>query len=485
MATIGLILIALTAILFAVAGILYTQNKHISIEDFITARNSMKLNAAVPTLVASTMGAWILFSPAETSVRGGITALIGYGLGSAAALFVFIWLGVRLRRLMPSGNTLTEYVYHRFGQGMHLLVLAIAVFYMAVYLTAELTGIAVAARMVFGTSLWLPAAIVGFGTLAYTASGGLQASVFTDRIQGVLILPLLIIAIVASLFHLGEMGTVFANASTKMPHLFDPGFTPGIETGITLILAIVAANLFHQGFWQRVYASDSEATVKRSFLIAGLLVIPIVLMAGSFGFFAVGTGVAEEPSVSLFKFLLDVTPMWILMTIMILAVTLVMSTMDTLLNGVVSLFTVDIVRARPQLGQDKILSAAKWFTVVLAVLAILIATQGFSVLYLFLVADLVCAAAVFPTFFGLYSSQFSGRSALLACIIGIVAGAAYFPDPAFRGGLLLSPLFGLSNLLASFVVALFVPAVLSVLLALFDKKYDFNLLRTQGVTLKN
>jgi len=470
---IGFTLIIATAVVFTLIGLLYTKGKKLSVEDFITSRGSVKLSVAVATLVASSMGAWILFSPAEASVTWGITALIGYALGSAAALFIFAWLGLKLRIMMPKGHTITEYVFHRYGTGMYIFVLIITVFYMAVFLTAELTGISLAAKFVFDVPLIYTAVIVGLGTVAYTAYGGIKASIFTDRFQHMVFLPLLIIIFLISLFFIGNFDVFIDKVNGFNENTFNFNYKPGIETAITLIIAIVGANLFHQGYWQRVYIAKNNRIMKDSFLIAGLIVIFIILIAGSFGIFAIGHNAVENPSVALFTFFLNVTPQWVLLIVMILAVALVMSSMDTLLNGLISLFTVDLVRLKPKINKNNILTIAKWGTIVLAGLAILVATRGFSVLYLFLIADLVCVAAAFPTFYGLYSNRYSGKVALLTSIVGIVAGAFYFPNPTFARG----------NLLYSFLIALIVPIVLSLIFGQIGKRYDFKLLQEKIVPL--
>ncbi len=179
----GLLLILLTATVFAIAGVVYSRRLAGTLEEFVVTRNRLGLGAGAATLIASGMGAWVLFSPAEATVTAGVLALVGYALGGGLALCAFIWLGTRLRRVMPRGHALTEYVLLRFGRGMYLFVLIVMVFYMGVYLAAELTGIALAARMVFDVPVGVTVAAVCVGTLAYTAIGGFPASVFTDRLQ--------------------------------------------------------------------------------------------------------------------------------------------------------------------------------------------------------------------------------------------------------------------------------------------------------------
>src|SRR5699024_3444521 len=75
-------------------------------------------------------------------------------------------------------------------------------------------------------------------------------------------------------------------------------------------------------------------------------------------------------------------------------------------------------------------------------------------LYLFLFADLLCSAAAFPVFYGLYSRRVDGTTATISTIGGLVAGLALFPAPN-------APL---TYLLESFVLAAVVPVVITFIL---------------------
>ncbi len=482
----GLWTFVITAVVFALIGFLYTRKKKISVEEFVGSKNSLGIGALVATLFASGMGSWVLFGPAETALTSGIIGLLGYALGSVFSLWVFIYVGVRLRKIMPKGYTLTEFVLHRFGKKMYTLVLIVSIFYMIVALTAELTGLALAANLVFGIPLALTAVVLGFGVLTYTAIGGFKASVFTDKIQSWVIIPLFAIIFVGS-FALLDGASVFANAIAVTPELF--GFNiGGLELGITLIIAVIGAEFFNHGWWQRAYAGKTDKDTKKAFAIAGLLVFPVVMIAGVFGFFAIGTPAAAEPSVALFTFLISNTPDWIIILTMVLATALVMSSMDTLLNGIVGILAVDFVRIKPKANKERILSFSKWATVVLAIIGMLVASQGYSVLYLFLVADLVCVGILFPVFYGLYSKRYSGISSTVSSVAGILVGLIWFPTPdwstsiigAVLGGS--TPAFIQGNLLWSFVAALVVPIIISIAWK-GNETYDFSELAKKGTEL--
>jgi Na+(H+)/acetate symporter ActP len=117
---------------------------------------------------------------------------------------------------------------------------------------------------------------------------------------------------------------------------------------------------------------------------------------------------------------------------------------------------------------------------VLILPAIYIASQGYSVLYLFLIADLVCAAALFPVFYGLYSKRLAGAAAMLSALAGLVVGALFFPNPDFGAW---NELPGAGRLVISFGAALGVSGVLSIAFGIVarvllpEATFDFSRLR--------
>ena len=163
--------------------------------------------------------------------------------------------------------------------------------------------------------------------------------------------------------------------------------------------------------------------------------------------------------------------------------TLVMSSLDTLLNGIASSITADLARFKPDFRGLNLLRSSQAVTVILIIPAILIASKGYSVLYLFLIADLICAATVFPVFWGLYSSRFSGSAAFISCILGLAVGVLFFPKSDFSPWL--TNIFWAGKFLASFGISLSVSTLASLILTAITHRdeatsgYDFSRLREQ------
>ena len=448
----------------AVAYVYNTRERYTTVDSFLTARGTLGTWLAMATVLASIMGAWILFSPPEAGTWGGVLAFGGYAVAQSLAVILFAVIGPRLRKIAPQGSTLTEFVYYRYGTSTYVITLIISVFYMAVFLAAELTGIALAVNMVTGYPLWLTALLVGGGTLIYTTYGGIRGSIFTDAIQTIIIIPTIVIAFIATVISFGGWGGIVERVETVNPILFNLGHVGGWQFTITLIIAVIAANAFHAGFWSRVYAAKDDTTVRRSFTIAGLLVLPIMMLAGFFGIMWILLDSPNTPSAALFEVVLEATPGWVVATVMVLGIALVMSSVDTLINAIAGVFTVDLARFKKELSPKQLMVYARIITGLICVVVIAVASRGFSVLYLFFIADLICSAALVPVFYGLYSNRFSGWAATVSILIGIAAGAMLFPDPAFTRG----------NLLQSFAVALIVPTILTIILSRFSKPISFD-----------
>ena len=88
----SLILVIFISLIFTILGILYAK-KFRGINNYLTANRNIGLFPLTTSLVASALGAWILFGPASAATWGGIGSVIGYSLGTAFPMIVLIYLG--------------------------------------------------------------------------------------------------------------------------------------------------------------------------------------------------------------------------------------------------------------------------------------------------------------------------------------------------------------------------------------------------------
>ena len=188
----ALILILTICLFFVFFGISYST-KFKGLNNYLVANRNVGVFSLTTSLIASALGAWILFGPASAATWGGIGAVIGYSLGTAFPLFILIYLGEKFRTLYPKGKTLIEVVRLRFGKKLFKLILFLTIFYMFIFLVAEVTAVSILVNYISGLNLWTTALIVIVCSLIYTLYGGLRASIFTDNIQFMVILIILLI----------------------------------------------------------------------------------------------------------------------------------------------------------------------------------------------------------------------------------------------------------------------------------------------------
>ena len=463
----ALILVITISLIFTILG-LYHSRKFQGINNYLTANRNINFFSLTTSLVASALGAWILFGPASAATWGGIGAVIGYALGTAFPMIFLIYLGKKLRKEFPKGSTLIEFLRKKFGKSLFKLILLMMIFYMFIFLCAEVTAVAILINYISGTQLWITAVIILLATLTYTLYGGLRASIFTDNIQMVVIVILLIIS-AAYLLNFNENEFSFSFVNDKNPHLLSSSYIPSYTAGLTFFIAVAATNLFHQGNWQRVYAAKDYQTLRKSLVVSFFVIIPIVFFMGFSGLVAVSSNPNVVPDLGFFSLLLKEQTELLSLVIVTLGLALTISTVDTLVNAISSLIIVD---GKATFNLDKktnYLNLSKLIIIVLSIIAFVIASKGFSVLYLFLLADLFCCAFVVTVFYSFYNKQINEKTAYISIIVGLIGGFLLFPAPDFSKSILVgillpkeifSQFISQSLLFLSFVLATFLPLVI-------------------------
>jgi len=460
----AILLILCLSFVFVIIGIFYSK-KYKGLNNYLVANRSVGTFSLTTSLISSALGAWILFGPASAATWGGIGAVIGYALGTAFPLFILIYLGQKFRKLYPKAKTLIEVIRLRFGQKLFKLILFLSIFYMSIFLIAEVTAVSILINYISGVDLWITALIVIVSSLIYTLYGGLRASIFTDNIQFIVFSLLLLFAFKYLIsFNFNEFNLTFIN--TNKPNLLSVNYLPNFTAGLTFFIAVAATNLFHQGNWQRIYAAKNNKVLKKSLIISFIVIVPIVFMMGFTGLVAVSQNSNVIPDLAFFSLLFKQQSHIISVVIIALAIALTVSSIDTLINAISSLIIVDgnrIIRFK-----GNYLKLSKFIIILLGIITFFVASKGLSILYLFLLADLLCCAAVLTVFYSFYTRSLNEKNAYISIVIGLFSGLLFFPSPDFSESILVGVIFSIdtfpsflseSLLFTSFLVATFLPIV--------------------------
>ena len=462
----SLTLVFIISLIFAFLGLYHSKKKQ-GLNNYLTANRNIGLFSLTTSLTASALGAWILFGPVSAATWGGVGAIIGYSLGTAFPMIFLIYLGKKIRKEFPKGSSLIEFMRKKFGKSLFKLILLMTIFYMFIFLCAEVTAIAVLINYISGTKLWITALIVLLSTLTYTLYGGLRASIFTDNIQMIVIGILLLISLSYIISFTGSQFS-FNFIKQKNPHLLSSAYIPSYTSGLTFFIAVAATNLFHQGNWQRVYAAKNFEILKKSLLLSFFIIVPIVFYMGFIGMVAFTIDSTTRPDLGFFSLLLKEQTELLSLLVIILGLALTISTVDTLINAISSLIIVDGKATFNFKKKINYLNFSKYIIVLLSIISFIIASKGYDILYLFLLADLFCCAFVLTVFYSFYNKDVDEKTAYFSIIFGLIGGFLVFPTPDFSKSLLVgvlmpkelfAPFIIQSLLFLSFVIATFLPFI--------------------------
>jgi len=440
------------------------SKKNTDNKSYIVGNRSENTFSLTASLTASALGAWILFGPASAATWGGIGAVIGYALGTASPMIFLYNFGPKIRKEFPKGLTLTEFIKKRFGIGILKICLFLILFYLTIFLIAEVTAIASLLNFISQIPLWITAGVTLIICLLYILRGGFTLSIITDKYQFTFIILIILASLLIILSNIDLSS--FEIIKKNSPNLIDKDYIPNYTAGLTFFIAVAATNLFHQGNWQRVFSAKNNSILKSSLIYSSIIIFFIVFWMGYSGLLSYSLNPKVIPDLAFFDLILNKKNSLLVIGILILAMSLTLSTIDTLINAISSLIIVNGNQINKNFTGKKVKDKANIIILLLSVLVFILASKGYSILYLFLLADLLCCAAVITIFYGFFNKKINSKLASYSIICGLISGLLFFPSQNFQNSILVGNLISIENfsifiktnlLFISFAISLIVP----------------------------
>ncbi len=413
------------------------SKKTVNNRNYIIGNRDENTFSLTTSLAASALGAWILFGPASAATWGGFGAVIGYALGAATPMLLLYNFGPKIRKEFPRGLSLTEFIKKRFGTGILKLSLFLILFYLVIFLIAEVTAIAFLLNFISKTPLWITAGITLIICLLYILRGGFKLSIITDKYQFMIIAVLIFASVILILGKL-EINS-FKLIQENSPNLINGKYLPNYTAGLTFFIAVAATNLFHQGNWQRVFAAKNDLILKKSLIYSSLITFLIVLWMGYTGLISFSLNSKVMPDLAFFELILSNNYL-LIVSILILALALTLSTIDTLINAISSILIVNGNQISKSIFGSSLKNKTNYMILIICILVFILASKGFSILYLFLLADLFCCAAVVTIFYGFFNKKINSRLSYLSILSALILGILFFPSIDFRSSILVGNL---------------------------------------------
>ena len=147
---------------------------------------------------------------------------------------------------------------------------------------------------------------------------------------------------------------------------------------MTFFIDVDATNLFHQGNWQRVYAAQNDKTLTNSLILSFLIVTPIVFIMGFTGLVAISQNANVNSDLAFFYLVLQKQNLYISGILIFLSISLTISSIDTIINAISSLFIVDAKKVfNSKLNSVKLSNV---IVLALCLITFTVSSQGLSIL---------------------------------------------------------------------------------------------------------
>ncbi len=269
--------------------------------------------------------------------------------------------------------------------------------------------------------------IMGGFAIVYTALGGLKAVIYTDSIQWlVLLIGLIFVGLPLGYKSVGGMDAIRTTLPEEFIRLDNIGFAQIINWAVTIIpIWFIGMTLY-----QRIYACKDERTAKKAWYIAGLFEYPVMAFMGvglgllskvaaEQGMFAAdgftsAAGMDAEIGLPIFlRYILPVGGMGIMLSAYFSAI---LSTADSCLMAASGNLVHDII---PKNRLFQTLKGSQLATLLLGIIALLLAANMQSVLDLMLHSYAIMVSGMFIPVVGLlFFSRPSAKAAVGAMVSG-------------------------------------------------------------------
>tara|TARA_B100001057_G_scaffold413780_1_gene430513 strand:- start:849 stop:1454 length:606 start_codon:yes stop_codon:yes gene_type:complete len=126
----------------------------------------------------------------------------------------------------------------------------------------------------------------------------------------------------------------------------------------------------------------------------------------------------------------------LIISIIVLALALTFSTIDTLINAISSLLIVNGSQISKSIFGNSIKNKTNYIIILISILVFILASRGYSILYLFLLADLFCCAAVVTIFYGFFNKKINYKLSYFSISSALISGILFFPSTDFQTSIL-------------------------------------------------
>lgn len=386
------------------------------------------------SIAASWIWAPALFVSVQMAYQKGLAGIFWFTVPNIISLTIFAFLGPRIRKKMPEGYTLPEFMRKTLkSKRVHKVYLFPYFFYQLMAVVVQLYAGGNLVSLLTGIPLPIVMIILTIIVVSYTLISGLQASIGTDYLQLGTIFAVIVIILPLLFFTTGGLESITGGLSgiEGIKSMFDPevAFSFGIVTSIGLI----AGSIADQSNWQRAFAIR-EKDVKKSFILGSILfgIVPICLSI--IGFIAANpaSSVVMPQGIDIsmvgVQTIANFLPYWAVFLFAIGFLAILSSSFDAGLCAASSLWVTDVVKSKEN---DRAVNSARKSMLFIAILGLFVALTvmyipNFGLQQLWWIFNTIAACIAVPTVLSLYYEKLHEKGVFWGVITSFIVGIPLF-----------------------------------------------------------
>ena len=407
-------------------------SKEETLKDFYLGGQGFGVGVLFLTMYATQYSGNSLIGFAGSAYRNGWFFLVGVTF-MIAIVAGYLLYAPKLYPLSKKHGFITvgDYINFRYdSQFLTYLVVAISIFALSNYMLTNLKAIGYVLEYVTGGGIGFTEGIIFMSVIMviYETLGGMRSVAWTDAIQGVLLFVGVVIIFGVVSVHYGSLSDNATLFLQNQPDLFA---TVSLSNQITwvsvLILIFFGISVYPQAI-QRIYSAKNETTLRRSLSLMTIMplltTLPLIVMAlvGSAHFPDLDKAGSEQIILLMLSKLTHIEGMSVVITVFVAAaVAAIMSTVDSAMLAIASLFTQDVYHKRnPQASQKRLTYVGKIFSWFIMAFMVVLAINLPSTIWWLIQIKLEILVHIAPAIMlGVHFKKISHKSVLYGLLAGV------------------------------------------------------------------
>lgn len=448
-------------------------------DDYIAAGRRIGFGFGTGSVIADWTWSVAVLTSAAVAYSFGISGLFWFVVPNGLAIMLLAPFALHLRRKLPAGYTIIQFVKERFkNPAATAAVLGVVILTIGMAILLNALGVVIVLNTIFGIQPLAALLVSIIVVTIYSYFGGLWTSATTSTINTLLLSVPSAIVVLYVLAKVGGPEAVFSQVNALDPQHFNFGRADtALGFGIATALGLIAVPIVDQSLWQKAWAIKPER-LARTFLWAGAWFYPIPIVIGILGFVGYSLGVkvpdqiGDPAAIGPYVVSHIGLPVVIVVLFTLVILNAAFSTIDSAFSALTSIVAVDVVKPLwPRISERTLFLISRLSIVAASIIvgAVVLLKLQFVDLLLFMFA--VQIALAIPIAFAVFWSRFTGAAFVLASVLSLGIGLPVrlnFPEP-----------YGTLSIAA-------ISLVVSVVVSLLQKEsFDFASLRNRGRTLGN